>query len=119
MMLVCYEADGSTGWEELPDGTDMDEYAESHPDRTPTHVFRSGPEYQVDVIEQARFHARCRTFGFEPGHYRKLAVDENDDVMELYGFTDGKCLLRNISTGHMETMSRTRAHRFLNVKDRR
>lgn len=117
MILVCYETKEAKGWDELPSDTNVPAWMRRHPDRTPTHVFKSGPEYQVDVIEQARFHAKCRAFGFKPEHYRKLAVDENN-ILELYGFQDGQCLLRNISTNQIHTMTREQAHKFLNIKDK-
>ena len=117
MILVCYETKDAKGWEELPNGTDMDVYMGDHPDRIPTHVFKSGPEYQIDTIEQARFNAMCHAFGFRPEHYRRVAVEPNERVMELYGFDTEHmlCLFRNISTGQTRALHERQAHSILKI----
>lgn len=119
MTLICYRTNGSTGWEQFDGNVDVRRWMDCNPDKTPTHVFMSGPQYQVDTIEQARFNALCHRFGFLPEHYRKLAAKNQNDILELYGFDAQKelCLFRDIKTRRTATMDEDEAHTFLRIKN--
>ncbi|MBD5585168.1 MAG: hypothetical protein HDQ88_08800 [Clostridia bacterium] len=110
-------ANGSTGWEQFATDVDLRKWISDNPDKSPTHVFRSGPQYQIDTIEQAQFNAICHAFGFEPEHYRHLACESKNEILEMYGFDRDKnaCLFRNIQTNKVRTISPKQAYVLLNI----
>lgn len=115
MTLICYKTNDSTGWEQFDIDVDVSNWISDNPDKTPTHVFRSGPQYQIDTIEQARFNALCHEFGFRPEHYRRLTCRPGNDVLELYGFGKDSCLFRDIRTNKAHAMAPERAHAILGI----
>lgn len=96
MILVCYETIRDNGWKTFENKNDMEQWLSDNPDKYAAYIFISGPQYNIDTIEQAKFLADCRAYGFAPSDYRRFIRADKNHVLELYGFENDKCLLRDV-----------------------
>lgn len=104
MILVCYATCDGTGWKLFADETAKNRWAFENPDKRPVYVFVSGPQYNIDTIEQAKFLADCKKHGFSPSDYRRFVCVDKNGSLELYGFENEKCLLRDVRNGRTTAM---------------